>query len=385
MKSKVNVLDTLIMKGTQTGSLADCEVVEAISQDSSLDINDIYEGLSKAGVKVVPEYSVRDDDEGFPDIGSENNDGVLNSLSQYLNEIGQYPILSPADEQILAEQVVVGKKAQEKLDEKGADLPADHKAELEYCIRQGNKAKKQLIESNLRFVVFLARPFETPNISLLDLIQSGNIGLMRGIEHYEPDKGFRLTTYVSWWIRQSIMRDMTNTGKLIRLPAYISDKVRKVNNAISTLEQMTTGQVTGDDVSDLTGMDVKVVERLQRLSQDVCSLDSPVLDDESSTFGDTIVSDAPGPDELYEQAELSEALHTTMHEVLSQKEIIVIVLRMGMDGHDAYTLEEIGKMMHLTRERIRQIERKALGKLRTTKLRKRYVDFAQSGEDIKEG
>ena len=383
MGCKVDILDKLIRKGIEAGKLADCEIVNAINQDASLDINDIYDELLNAGVTVVPEYSADNDNYACSDLNPKGHDEMLNALGQYLQEIGQFPILSPADEQFFAGQVVDGKKAKVELAEKEACSTAAHKAELELRIQQGDEAKKQLIESNLRFVVFLAKQFETQNVSLLDLIQSGNIGLISGIDHYDPDKGFRLTTYVGWWIRQSIMRDLANTGKLIRLPANVLDKLRKVNNAFAKLEQITSGQVTRNDVSELTGLDVQTIEKLQRLPQDICSLDNQVLDDESTTFGDMIVSDELGPDELYEYKFLSEALHATMEEVLSPREIIVIVLRMGMDGHKAHTLEEVGNILHLTRERIRQIERTALRKMRTTKLKKRYIDFTMSGAGIK--
>ena len=368
-------LTTVFSHAIQEGKITDVEIVETLGQFQDADINEVYDQLIQAGVKISAA-----DPEPVEDIlpKEEQTDGSIDSMRLYMNEIGQYPILSQQEELELAQQMAAGRRAAEALENKSCDMSSDVLDDLIQKVKAGEKAKTKLVESNLRFVVFLAHSFENQALPLPDLIQSGNIGLMNGIDRYDPDKGFRLTTYASWWVKQAMMREMANHGRLIRLPVHISEKIRKINTIMTRLNQTTTGQVTMEQIAKEAGISVAELSMLQNSAKDICSLDSPVGEDDSATLGDLIVADAESPEELCERTVLSEAIHSIMARVLSDKEQQVVILRMGMDGYHPHTLEEIGQKMNVTRERVRQIEGKALRKLRATGQRKAYIDFVDA-------
>lgn len=377
MKDATKVLDSYLEKAVQEKTITDTEIIEQLAGIPDIDFDEVYNALTKAGVQIVPEDGV-----GIEEVINEADDpdedwagGSMDSLHMYLHEIGQYPLLSLDEERELSEIMVAGRKAQAKLDSK-QKLSDEKVSELKTQVKAGEKAQKKLIECNLRFVVYLARPYQNQGMPLLDLIQSGNMGLMRGVDRYDPAKGYRLTTYAGWWVRQAITRDIANTGRSIRLPVHISEKARKVRAAENKFLADGINDYTEDELAAAAGISVDALRSLRLVTQDAVSLNVPVGEDESdTTLIDMLPDDSESPEELMSKQALHDSLVKVMEETLSDKEQLVITMRMGLDGAPAQTLEQVGQYLHVTRERVRQIEGKALRKLRKTRKRIAYLDY----------
>lgn len=214
MSNNTQALDSFIKAAVQLKTITDAEIVEQMASVPGADFDEICNILTKAGVQIIPGGEVSPD-EGLEVVDTPESDwdgGSMDSLHMYLHEIGQYPLLTQKEERELSDIMIAGRKAEEALSRR-ENLSDEQKAELDAQVKAGKKAKQKLVECNLRFVVYMARSFQGGELHLLDLIQIGNIGLMKGVERYDPDKGFRLVTYVGWWIRQSIARDIANTGR----------------------------------------------------------------------------------------------------------------------------------------------------------------------------
>lgn len=377
MTKTTQALADFMDKAVQQKSITDTEIIDLTAGIPDADFDDIYNALTEAGVQIVEQ---RDDPQEEPLMEADTPEddwdgGSMDSLHMYLHEIGQYPLLTQDEEQELSETMVAGRKAEEILNSK-RKLSEQRIIELKAQVKAGEKAKQKLIECNLRFVVYLARPYQSRDMHLLDLIQSGNIGLMRGVERYEPNRGYRLTTYAGWWIRQAITRDIANTSRSIRLPVHISEKARKVKAIEAKLMADGITDFSDFELAEAAGMTVNELRSLRRVTQDAVSLNTPVGDDDGDTMLiDMLADDSEGPEDAVEQSALHDALVAVMDRVLSDKERQVINLRMGLNGGPCMTLEQVGKELHVTRERIRQIEAKALRKLKNTRNRKAYLDY----------
>lgn len=377
MAKTMPALTNFMDKAVQQKSITDTEIIDLTAGIPDADFDDIYNALTEAGVQIIEQ---KDDPQEEPLMEADTPEddwdgGSMDSLHMYLHEIGQYPLLTQDEEQELSETMVTGRKAAEILNCK-KKLSEQRISELKAQVKAGEKAKQKLVECNLRFVVYLARPYQSRDMHLLDLIQSGNIGLMRGVDRYEPNRGYRLTTYASWWIRQAITRDIANTGRSIRLPVHISEKARKVKAIEAKLIADGVTDFSDSELAEAAGMTVNELHSLRRVTQDAVSLNTPVgEDDGDTTLIDMLADDSEGPEDAMEQSALHDALVAVMDRVLSDKERLVINLRMGLNGGPCMTLEQVGKELHVTRERIRQIEAKALRKLKNTRNRKAYLDF----------
>ena len=254
----------------------------------------------------------------------------------YLREVGQTPLLTPQEEIEFARRVKKGDK----------------------------KAREQMIKANLRLVVKIARDYEGYGLPLLDLINEGNIGLMKGVERFDPRKGAKLSTYAAWWIKQSIKRALANQSKTIRLPVHIVDKLFHLRRATAKLEEVLGREPTDEELAGELGFPVARVNQLRRAAVRPTSLDAPIGDDETNRVADVVKDE--NADTPYEQLEekTNSALVHKMVETLDARERAILRQRFGLDGGDRKTLEEIGEQFGVTRERIRQIEEIALRKLR---------------------
>ncbi len=266
----------------------------------------------------------------------ESDDEVL---SIYLKEINRIPLISHEEEYELALKAKAGDKA----------------------------ARDRILRANLRFVVSVAKKFRGQGLPLSDLINEGNIGLITALDKFEPDKGYHFISYAVWWIRQSIMKAISEKGRTVRLPLNRSNELMQIQKAQKTLmHEKETIEPSSEDIAVATGLDAKLVNDLLAISEDVISFDSPVKkgEDSDSTFGDFIEDESTGPEEMVMQGSLKEAVDSLL-DTLSDKERDIIERRFGLNNRKPMSLKEIGEVYGLTKERIRQIEKRALERLRT--------------------
>ncbi len=295
-------------------------------------------------------------------------------MALYLWEISRIPLLSAEEELLLARQIERGRRAARRLKSRPA-LPEGERARLEQWVAEGAQARKQLISANFRLVVSIAKRYAGLGVSLPDLIQEGNIGLIRAVEKFDPSRGYKLSTYATWWIRQAITRALAEQGRMIRLPVHTCERLSQVIRAARALAQELGREPDLAEIALHTGLSVSKVKAILNQAQQPLSLDMPVGEGHDGLLAD-FVEDDPG--QSPPEATWATFLRSEMQEVrgcLSAREDRVLELRYGLrDGH-SYTLDEVGSRFGLTRERIRQIEAQALGKLRQASRSRRLVDY----------
>jgi RNA polymerase nonessential primary-like sigma factor len=280
----------------------------------------------------------------------------------YLNGIGRTALLSAEEEVELAKRIEAGVFAQHMLDT--TDPGAARKGELRALVRDGHQAKNHLLEANLRLVVSLAKRYTGRGMPLLDLIQEGNLGLIRAVEKFDYTKGFKFSTYATWWIRQAITRGMADQGRTIRLPVHLVEQVNKLARIKRDLHQRLGREATTEELAGEAGIAPEKVSDLLDHARDPVSLDMPVGTEEDAPLGD-FIEDGEATDA--ESAVISGLLHDDLRRVLAtldEREQSVIRLRYGLDDGQPHTLDQIGKRFGLSRERVRQIEREVMSKLR---------------------
>ena len=281
----------------------------------------------------------------------------------YLNGIGKTALLTAEDEVELAKRIEAGLYAQHLLETRKR-LGERRKSELGVIVRDGEAARRHLLEANLRLVVSLAKRYTGRGMPLLDLIQEGNLGLIRAMEKFDYTKGFKFSTYATWWIRQAITRGMADQGRTIRLPVHLVEQVNKLARIKREMHQALGREATDDELAAESGIPVEKILDLLEHSRDPVSLDMPVGTDEEAPLGD-FIEDAEAMSA--ENAVIAELLHTDIRHVLAtldERERQVISLRFGLDDGQSRTLDQVGKLFGLSRERVRQIEREVMGKLR---------------------
>jgi RNA polymerase primary sigma factor len=288
---------------------------------------------------------------------------VSDPVRMYLQEIGRFPLLTPQQEVELAMQAEAGTLAEEQLGD-GGSLTADERLILERSVRQADKARKRLVEANLRLVVSIAKKYVGRGLVLLDLIQEGNLGLIRAVEKFDYRKGFKFSTYATWWIRQAVTRALADQARTIRVPVHMVETINKLARAQRTLVQVLGRDPTIEEIAEELELDPHKVSELRRIAQDPVSLETPLGEEDDSTLGDFVEdTDAEIPVETAAFHLLQSYLSLTL-EALSERERDVLVMRFGLADGKVRTLEEVGDHFNVTRERIRQIETKALAKLR---------------------
>jgi RNA polymerase nonessential primary-like sigma factor len=281
----------------------------------------------------------------------------------YLNGIGKRALLTAEQEVNLAKRIEAGVFAQHVLDT-GAQLAASRTTDLRALVRDGERARNHLLEANLRLVVSLAKRYTGRGMPLLDLIQEGNLGLIRAVEKFDYAKGFKFSTYATWWIRQAITRGMADQARTIRLPVHLVEQVNKIARVKRDLHQRLGRDATTEEIAEESGLPVEKVSDLLDHSRDPVSLDMPVGSEEEAPLGD-FIEDAEATDA--ETTVISHLLHDDLRRVLAtldDREQNVIRMRYGLDDGQPRTLDQIGRTFGLSRERVRQIEREVMAKLR---------------------
>lgn len=350
------IVTDLIKSGKEQGFLTQDEILEAFpdAEKRLPELDDFYEKLLSEGVDVFETVSSDDDDDDSLNIdreiqlltkieGSESTDPVR----QYLREIGRYPLLDAEEEIELAKEFEKGSK----------------------------RAKDKLTESNLRLVVSIAKKYIGRGLSLLDLIQEGNQGLIRAVEKYDWRRGFKFSTYATWWIRQAITRAIADQARTIRIPVHMVETINKLYRTSQRLMQTLGREPTPAEIGEELELTGERVREIFKISQEVTSLDTKVGEDEDSTLGDFIPDESTvAPEDAAGKQLLKDHLEDVL-DTLSEREAKVLTLRFGLDGGQSRTLEEVGKVFGVTRERIRQIEAKALRKLKHPSRRKKLQDY----------
>ena len=281
----------------------------------------------------------------------------------YLKEMARVPLLEVDEEREIAIRITKGRQARNDL-MKNSRLPAAKRTELEAWISDGEAAREHLIKANTRLVVSIAKRYMGRGVHFLDLIQEGNLGLMKAVEKYDHKRGFRFSTYATWWIRQTITRAIADQARTIRVPVHMIDRIRQMYKTTHYLEQKLGRAPTIEELSQAVDLPLSKVEWIMKVSWRPLSLESPVGDDEESELGMFIEDEfSPTPMQSAYQSLLKEKIEEVLA-TLSPREARVLRLRFGLDDGNSYTLEEVGQKFGLTRERIRQIEGKALRRLR---------------------
>ncbi len=295
------------------------------------------------------------------------------SVRLYLREIGRVPLLTAAEEVELAQAIERGRMALELLSD--PDLPRERRVELRRLAARGEGARAHMIEANLRLVVSVAKKYTGRGLSLLDLIEEGNLGLMKAVEKFDYERGFKFSTYATWWIRQAISRAIADQSRTIRLPVHIVEKVAKLKSVVPQLEQELGRAPTAEEIADAAGMPVARVREILQACRGTLSLEAPVGDDGDTALGDFV------PDVQSEEPAEAAARQLLRHELanllaqLSARERRILELRYGLGNRQPLTLQEIGQEVGLTRERVRQIEGEALDKLRAYSARIRLFEY----------
>ncbi|MTV24252.1 sigma-70 family RNA polymerase sigma factor [Nitriliruptoraceae bacterium ZYF776] len=283
-------------------------------------------------------------------------------VRQYLNDAGKHALLTKEDEADLAKRYQAGLAADELLKDK--QLTRTRKARLRVVSRDGEKAKERMVQANLRLVVPQARKFSGRDLDFIELIQEGNLGLLRAVEKFDHTKGYKFSTYAVWWIRQALQRGVASKGRTIRVPAHVWELYGKLRSAELRLRQSKGGDPTEAEIAEEVGLTAQRVREVREAMQELVSLDRPIGEDGDATMGD-LIADAGVVDpadtalEGDAMAQIEAALSA-----LEERERLILILRFGLGGEEPQTLEEIGAHFGLTRERIRQMQNRALAKLR---------------------
>ena len=389
-------LAELIERGKKKGSLSSSELMDVL-EDMDLEsdqMDKIYDTLENLGIDTVGEDYIPDlpDDadpplEAMEDISEEeivdpnsmvDSFGTDDPVRMYLKEIGKVNLLSSDEEIELAQAMDAGNAAKEQLAElqaAGEEIPSEVQAELDKAIKKGERAKQRLAEANLRLVVSIAKRYVGRGMQFLDLIQEGNLGLIKAVEKFDYTKGYKFSTYATWWIRQAITRAIADQARTIRIPVHMVETINKVIRVSRQLLQELGHDPTPEEIAEEMSMPVERVREILKIAQEPVSLETPIGEEEDSHLGDFIPDeDASEPAEAASFTLLKEQLVEVLS-TLTPREEKVLKLRFGIEDGRTRTLEEVGKEFNVTRERIRQIEAKALRKLRHPSRSKKLKDF----------
>lgn len=354
-ESRKAILKELIDKGKSKGMLTYKEIIEAFEEIEiePEHIEKIYETFENLGIDIVGDIDAdleeiqNSDEEEELDISIPEGISIDDPVRMYLKEIGKVPLLT-----------------------------ADEEIELAHRMENGDiEAKRRLAEANLRLVVSIAKRYVGRGMQFLDLIQEGNLGLIKAVEKFDYRRGFKFSTYATWWIRQAITRAIADQARTIRIPVHMVETINKLIRVSRQLLQELGREPQPDEIAKEIGMSVEKVREIMKISQEPVSLETPIGEEEDSHLGDFIPDDdAPAPAEAAAFTLLKEQLIDVL-DTLTPREEKVLRLRFGLDDGRARTLEEVGKEFNVTRERIRQIEAKALRKLRHPSRSKKLKDY----------
>ena len=356
------------------------EHLKGIEPDSD-SLDELYNMFMQNGIEIVSnEVTDEEDDEEEDNViisDSSNKDIKINDpVRMYLKEIGQIPLLDPKEEPIIARQIQEGEEAKEAM--KNPDLSDEEKKKLAKVIADGEQAKQTLISSNLRLVVSIAKKYVGRGMLFLDLIQEGNCGLIKAVEKFDYTKGFKFSTYATWWIRQSITRAIADQARTIRIPVHMVETINKLTRVQRQLVQDLGRDPLPEEIAEkMENISAEKVREIQKIALDPVSLETPIGEEDDSHLGDFIEDkDTLSPDDYTNNQLLKDEINAVL-QGLTEREEKVLRLRFGLLDGRTRTLEEVGKEFNVTRERIRQIEAKALRKLKNPNRCKRLRDFVK--------
>ena len=387
-EAQIDEVRDLVTKGKERGFLTNEEVIEALApvDVSAEQMDNILQHLQDENIEVVEMVDELDAEEFAREARSARDEELAlkaptnDPVRMYLKEIGKVPLLTAEQEVILAKAIDEGEAATAEIDkatDNGRKLTPTRLRELQRTERHGQLAKKKLIEANLRLVVSIAKRYVGRGMLFLDLIQEGNLGLIRAVEKFDYNKGFKFSTYATWWIRQAITRAIADQARTIRIPVHMVETINKLIRIQRQLLQDLGREPTPEEIGREMEFSPEKVREILKVSQEPVSLETPIGEEEDSHLGDFIEdSDAVVPVDAASFILLQEQLGSVLH-TLSEREKKVIELRFGLvDGHPR-TLEEVGREFGVTRERIRQIESKTLSKLRHPSRSQRLRDYLE--------
>jgi len=374
------IIEQLLAKGRKAGALTSKEITDALHEEVELtaeQLDDMYEVLQKSNIDVITddaEVAAEEDDiiedeeesdevreakEVSLDLSIPEGVNIDDPVRMYLKEIGRVPLLSADEEILLAQQI-----------EAGAKDDASYKE-----MKAGERAKQKLIDANLRLVVSIAKRYVGRGMLFLDLIQEGNLGLIKAVDKFDYTKGYKFSTYATWWIRQAITRAIADQARTIRIPVHMVETINKLIRISRQLLQDKGREPLPEEIAEGMGISVERVREIQKIAQEPVSLETPIGEEEDSHLGDFIEDqDAIAPDDAASYILLKEQIEDVFS-CLTDREQQVLVLRFGLKDGKPRTLEEVGQHFSVTRERIRQIEGKALTKLRNRGKRDKIKDF----------
>ncbi len=372
-KSTEHAVEVLLERADSQGFLTIEDLMEAFPEgdDDTDALNSLILSLRKQGVEIVDHDSLHgnnsdddeDEDESSSRVGLEHV-GTDDTVGLYLKEMSRVSLLSVQEELSLAKRIEAARNAQIELNDKEAGLSDERQQELKVIAKDGEQAWEHLIKANTRLVVSVAKKYIGRGVPFLDLIQEGNLGLMKAVEKFDYTRGFRFSTYATWWIRQAITRSIADQGRTIRIPVHMIDRIRELYKVSHELEQKLGRKPFANEIADVMKVNIRKVQWMMRISWLPLSLESPVGDEEDSELGMFVEDDqTPSPMEVTYKSMLRDKIDDVLN-TLSPREARILRLRFGLDNGRSYTLEEVGQKFGLTRERIRQIEGKALRQLR---------------------
>ena len=390
----------LLKSKEQNADVSQKQFLDAVSalnlDDDTLD--DLYNWIDENMIEFIDGDELDEDDLNEDDLNDEDldeEDSIAEEISQlektfanashakindpvkmYLKEIGQIPLLDPKEEPIIARQIQEGEQAKEDI--KNPDLSGEEKKKLAKIIADGEEAKQTLISSNLRLVVSIAKKYVGRGMLFLDLIQEGNCGLIKAVEKFDYTKGFKFSTYATWWIRQSITRAIADQARTIRIPVHMVETINKLTRIQRQLVQDLGRDPMPEEIAEkMENISAEKVREIQKIALDPVSLETPIGEEDDSHLGDFIEDkDTLSPDDYTNNQLLKDEINAVL-QGLTEREEKVLRLRFGLLDGRTRTLEEVGKEFNVTRERIRQIEAKALRKLKNPNRCKRLRDFVK--------
>ncbi|MDP3956087.1 MAG: sigma-70 family RNA polymerase sigma factor [bacterium] len=351
-KEKEKRSEKLLTKGRHRGFITYNEIIKEFPdiENDVLYLDELYQRLSDANIDVLEGSKLLDEQPKTNLLGGRGRDSSLDSVQMYLKEIGNYPLISAAEERSLAQRI--------------------DKGDVE--------ASNILIKANLRLVVSIAKKYvgRSSDLTLLDLIQEGNLGLFKAVEKFDWTKGFKFSTYATWWIRQAVTRAIADQSRTIRIPVHMVETIAKYKKVVRCLSQDLGRDPLAEEIATEMDIDVEKIHIIEKIDQNTVSLERPINDeDDRSTLGEFISDDKmPSPDQMSAQRILADQIHDILND-LTPKERKILEMRHGLADGIMHTLEEVGREFGVTRERIRQIEAKAHEKIRMHEKAKRLLNY----------
>ncbi|MFN8498551.1 MAG: RNA polymerase sigma factor RpoD [Anaerolineae bacterium] len=392
---ELSAVQQLLVAGRQRGYVTLDDVLAAFPEveRNVAQLDDVYDLFIKAGIAVQDEDEEEDEENPI----ELNDDSVLNegtiavmetehvfdltgvdsddTISLYLKEISNIPLLTAEEEVELAKRLERGRAGRRRLSQTGLNLVDAEYERVERQVREGEMARKHLIQANSRLVISMAKKYMGQGVPFLDLIQEGNLGLMKAVEKFDYRRGYKFSTYATWWIRQAITRAIADQGRTIRVPVHMSDRIRRLYHVSRKLEQELGREPTPEEIGEDMELPAKKIGWMLKISQRPLSLEKPVGEEKDSELGDFIEDeDLPTPADTASRRLLREEIEAVLN-ALTPREARVLQLRFGLTDGRSHTLKEVGEKFGVTRERIRQIETEALARLRNPARARRLRDY----------